>query len=199
MEGRMAKESLVVNGYKVPSGYSGASVRRACELVIAEPGIKQRDLLERSVMYSGINLSTAGWITSPGPKSPATLLWDRHKEGIFRCYPNAFTEIATGAQDALFDAIMNDVRLSLRGVKYRPAVGDLVGADDTVGKRWTEGIFIGYSFNRGIPSPTLYNTIEDIIAARPPCKIGDQVFMDIIENGTGRRVFEWRFGKIHPL
>lgn len=194
----MAKERPVVNGYVVPGGYGGVAVRRACELVIAEPGIKQKDLLERSVQYSGINYGTAGWLTSPGPRSPATLLWDRRKEGVFRCYPNAFTDQVVGAEAALFDRIMNQTRLSLRGW-WRPKVGDLIVAHNSLGLPYThQGIFIGYSLTRGVPAPALYNSIEEIIEARPSCKISDRVLVDILENGTGRRVHVVVWG-LQPL
>lgn len=102
----MAKNKLVVNGYSVPSGFSGVAVRRACELVLEHPGITQVKLLEEAVHTSGLNFSTAGWITSPGRKSPACILWDRRKEGVFKCYPNAFTAHVTGSQDALFSEIV---------------------------------------------------------------------------------------------
>jgi len=39
----MAKQRIVVNGYPVPTGFSGVAVRRACELVVASPGIRQAD------------------------------------------------------------------------------------------------------------------------------------------------------------
>lgn len=193
----MAKERLVVNGYTVPGGFSGIAVRRACETVLANPGVTQKDLLEEAVRYSSLNLGTAGWITSPGPKSPATLLWDRQKEKVFKCYPNEHTEKVVGAEAALFDEIMNQTRLNLRGLRYLPKVGDLVRCYNPVSHRgYAEGLFIGYSLTRGTPTPALYNTIEEIIEARPPCKIGDQIFMDIIQNGTGRRIWEWRFGNV---
>jgi len=193
----MAKERPVVNGYVVPGGFGGIAVRRACELVIAEPGIKQTDLLERSAQYSMINFSTAGWLTSPGPRSPATLLWDRRKEGVFRCYPNAFTDQMVGAEAALFDEIMNQTRLSFRGVKYRPKVGDLVALTAAIDdKVFAEGLFIGYSFGKMQPNDPLYNSVEEIIETRPRCSIGDRVVMDVIENGTGRRLKHWMFRNV---
>ena len=51
----MSKEQLVVNGYKVPGGYSGAAVRRACELIIENPGITQKEVLDAAEeMLEGI-------------------------------------------------------------------------------------------------------------------------------------------------
>jgi hypothetical protein len=200
----MAKERLVINEYVVPGGSSGVAVRRACETVLANPGITQKDLLEEAVKFSGLNLSTAGWLTSPGNpwngKSPATRLWERRKEGVFRCYPNEHTDKVVGAEAALFDEIMNQTRRGVdRGVKYRPKVGDLVKLDNSLGKTYAEGLFIGYSFGRmeGFNDP-LYNSIEAIIEARPRCTRGDRVYMDIVENGTGRRLKHWFFDLVQP-
>ena len=194
----MAKVKTIVNGYTVPGGYSGVAVRHACETVIANPGITQKDLLEAAVKFSGINFSTAGWITSPGPKSPATLLWDRQKEKVFKCYPNEHTDKVIGAETALFDEVMNQTRLSFRGVKYRPAVGDLVSLGDSVGGVYSEGLFIGYSFGRMASSDPIYNSVEAITETRPRCIYGDRVFMDVVEYGTGRRLKHWMFGTVRP-
>jgi hypothetical protein len=194
----MAKERLVVNGYIVPGGYGGAAVRRACETILENPGITQKDLLQEAVRFSGINLSTAGWITSPGPKSPATLLWDRRKEGTFKCYPNEHTEGVVGAEAALFDEIMNGVRLQLRGVVYRPVPGELVSFLDIDGTPYSTGLLIGYSFGRHNLSDPIFNSIDDIIKARPSCRYGDRVNLDIIENGTGRRMKTWMLGNVQP-
>jgi len=198
----MAKERPVVNGYVVPGGFGGVAVRRACEFILEQPGVAQGHVLEEAVRYSGINYGNASWITSPGNpwngKSPATRLWDRRKEGTFKCYPNAFTDQVVGAEAALFDEIMNQTRLSFRGVKYRPKVGDLVVAHNSLGLPYAQGIFIGYSLTRGVPAPALYNSIEEIIEARPSCKISDRVLVDILENGTGRRVHVVVWG-LQPL
>jgi hypothetical protein len=194
----MAKERLVVNGYIVPGGYGGAAVRRACETILENPGITQKDLLQEAVRFSGINFSTAGWITPPGPKSPATLLWDRRKEGTFKCYPNEHTEGVVGAEAALFDEIMNGVRLQLRGVVYRPVPGELVSFLDIDGTPYSTGLLIGYSFGRHNLSDPIFNSIDDIIKARPSCRYGDRVNLDIIENGTGRRMKTWMLGNVQP-
>lgn len=92
----------VIGGYRVPGGSSGAAVRKACEIVLAQPGIRQAKLLDDVVKFSRLNLSTAGWITSPGPKSPACILWDRRKEGgVFCCFPNEFTPQCAGSLEAM--------------------------------------------------------------------------------------------------
>ena len=195
----MAKVKTIVNGYTVPGGYSGVAVRHACETVLKNPGITQKDLLEAAVKCSGLNLGTAGWITSPGPKSPATLLWDRRKEGVFKCYPNEHTEKVIGAEVALFDEVMGQAQRGFRGVKYRPKVGDLILLTAALdGKVFAEGLFIGYSFGRMSDSDPLYNTVEEIVEARPRCSYGDQVFMDYIENGSGRRRKHWMFANVRP-
>jgi hypothetical protein len=198
----MAKVKTIVNGYTVPGGFGGVAVRRACEFILERPGIAQKHVLEEAVHYSGINFSTAGWLTSPGNpwngKSPATRLWDRRKEGVFSCYPNEHTEGVVGAQAALFDEIMNQTRLQLRGVKYRPTPGELVSFAHVYGEVYSTGMFIGYHFGDHLGAGPALSSIEDIIAARPDCKIGDRVRAVIIENGTGRRMMTWMLGKIQP-
>lgn len=199
----MAKERLVVNEFVVPGGLGGVAVRRACELVLERPGISQKELLMLAVEYSGLNFSTAGWITSPGNpwsgKSPATRLWDRRKEGVFSCYPNAFTDKVLDAQSALFDETVNQIRLQLRGTKFRPNPGDLVSLIDTMGNAYSEGFVVGYSYGRMHMSDPVFNSIEAIIEARPHTVRGDRAFLDIIENGTGRQVKHWMLGNIRPL
>jgi len=192
----MAKEQLVVNGYRVPGGRGGVAVRRACEMVAALPGITQKALLAEAIRYSGLNGSTTCWITSPGSKSPAGLLWDRNKEGVFKCYPNKFTEEVVGAQAALFDEIMNITRLQLRGAKFRPVPGDLVNFHNVNGDPYATGFFIGYGFGRHEPGDPIFSSIDDIIKARPPCRVGDRVDLNIIENGTGHLKKAWMLGNV---
>jgi hypothetical protein len=192
----MAKEQLVVNGYRVPGGHGGVAVRRACEMVAALPGITQKELLAEAIRYSGLSASTAGWITSPGSKSPAGLLWDRHREGVFKCYPNEHTERVVGAQAALFDEIMNITRLQHRGAKFRPVPGDLVNFHSFIGDPYVTGFFIGYGFGRHEPGDPIFSSIDDIIKARPPCRVGDRVDLNIIENGTGHLKKAWMLGNV---
>lgn len=88
----MAKVKEIVGGYTVPGGRGGAAVAYACQLVLKNPGIKQGDIHADASFWAGLNFSTAGWISSPGPKSPAGILWDRRKVGRgYRCYPNELT------------------------------------------------------------------------------------------------------------
>ena len=94
----------VVGGYKIPGARGGAAVRRACEIIVAEPGIAQSDLLKRVTGFANINLSTAGWITSPAANSPAGILWERRKVGrSFHCYPNEYTPTVTGSTNAMVE------------------------------------------------------------------------------------------------
>ena len=91
----MAKKAAeIINGYKVPGARGGAAVARACQLIIQNPGIKQGDLLDQVTNWAKLNNSTASWITSPGPKSPAERLWSRQKVGrAFGCFPNEYTHL----------------------------------------------------------------------------------------------------------
>ena len=84
---------LVIGGYNVPGGAGRVAVAAAVDLIKQNPGVKQVDVQKHAVRFSGLNDSTAGWVTSPGVKSPATVLWDRRKEGVFRCYPNENTAL----------------------------------------------------------------------------------------------------------
>ena len=77
-------------------------------------------------------------------------------------------------------------------------IGDLVSLGDSVGGDYSEGLFIGYSFGRMSDSDPLYNSVEEIVEARPRCSYGDQVFMDYIENGSGRRRKHWMFANVRP-
>jgi len=100
----MAK--LIINNYTMPGKKGGIAVRKACAMILENPGHKQGDVLEYAANFAGINRGTATWLTSPGDKSPATLLWDRRPEGRgYHLYPNEFTE--QGA-DGLVEAVKED-------------------------------------------------------------------------------------------
>ena len=120
------KNALIIGGYKIPGGYGGAAVLKACEIIRNEPGIKQGDLLERVTRWAGLNYSTATWINTPGPKSPSGLLWERRKEGRgYKCYPNAHTESTPDARIALKEVIVAEINKS-RNFAGWPVPGDLV-------------------------------------------------------------------------
>ena len=138
----MAKKAAeIINGFKIPGGRGGAAVLRACQMVRQNPGIKQADLINHVTSWANLNLSTAGWITSPGPKSPAEILWDRRKEGRgFKCYPNEHTPDI-------------DPRVSLRAIVTKefdaewvpagsPVPGDLVSVKTYSGT--SMGLLVGY-------------------------------------------------------
>jgi len=150
---------LVIGGYSVPGGAGRIAVAAAVDLIKRYPGVKQVDVQKHAVRFSGLNSSTAGWVTSPGVKSPATILWDRRKEGVFRCYPNENT--------ALFN--LDPVQLASDLCKREMAesiqvkVGDLVQVKTY---RATEpGILVGFrlyggwdfqQFSKGTPAGGIF-------------------------------------------
>lgn len=96
------KDREVIGGYIVPTRASGAAVRMACELIVAEPGIRQSDLLNKVVYYVGLNHGTAGWIVTPGQKSPAGNLWiRRYEDRSYHCYPNEHTPACKGSVETM--------------------------------------------------------------------------------------------------
>ena len=194
----MAKEKTIVNGYTVPGGYGGVAVRRACETVLAHPGITQNELLADAVACSGLNLGTAGWLTSPGNpwngKSPTTRLWERRKEGVFRCYPNEFTDKVVGSQGAILEELIRFTSTACK--KNRPpAVGDLVEVrpgDYLLNK----SMVLGFTFGA---DETLYSTVGDALgAAGSGIKWQDRIGVSLLEAGgnnkihSGSLVWEYR-------
>ena len=184
----MAKEKTIVNGYTVPGGYGGVAVRRACETVLAHPGITQNELLADAVACSGLSLSTAGWLTSPGNpwngKSPATRLWERRKEGVFRCYPNEFTDKVVGSQGAILEELIRFTSTACK--KNRPpAVGDLVEVrpgDYLLNKSMVLGFTLG-------ADKTLYSTVGDALgAAGSGIKWQDRIWVSLVEAGGNNKI-----------
>ena len=100
---------MIINGYKIPGGKGGLAVRIAAELIIKNPGIKQGELLERACLLSELNLSTAGWITTPGKdRSPAEKLWTRQKIGRGFClFPNEWTQAAADGVRSAYSELVN--------------------------------------------------------------------------------------------
>lgn len=195
-----AKEKTIVNGYTVPGGYSGFAVRRACETVLANPGITQKELLADAVMCSGLasGAGTAGWIVSPGNpwngKSPATRLWERRKNDVFRCYPNEFTPEVIGSQDSILEELLRFTSTAYK--KNRPpAVGDLVEVrpgDYLLNKSMVLGFTLG-------EDKILYPTVEDALATRKnSIKHWERVGVTLMEAGgsnkihSGSLVWEYR-------
>ena len=186
----MAKEKTIVNGYTIPGGYSGVAVRRACETVLANPGITQKQLLAEAVMCSGLAASTAGWIVSPGNpwngKSPATRLWDRRvvPGHVFRCYPNEFTDKAMGSQDAILEELLRFTSAACK--KNRPpAVGDLVEVrpgDYLLNKSMVLGFTLG-------EDKVLYPTVGDALATRKnSIKHWERVWVSLVEAGGSNKI-----------
>lgn len=127
---------MVINGFKIPGGKGGLAVRIAADLIAKNPGIKQAELLSRACNQVELNLSTSGWITSPGCKSPAMKLWTRKKDGRSFClYPNEWTqEVAQSLSRVFFDYVNKNTaqdRLSLaKWFGREPRVGDLLQLDN---------------------------------------------------------------------
>ena len=120
------KEALIIGGYKVPGARGGVAVLKACQLVRDNPGIKQGDLVDEATRWANLNLSTATWITTPGPKSPAGILWDRRKEGRgYRCYPNEHTSSAPDARVPLQKLILGEFD-QMWTAAGKPVPGDLI-------------------------------------------------------------------------
>lgn len=122
----MARERIVINGYAVPWGKSGIAVRKACEIVLEEPGIPQGDLMERCAKFSGLSVSNSTWLVSPGATSPATILWERKRIGRkYHCYPNDFTCNLSGATEYKVTEWLRSSKKCVRG-NVLPKRGDIV-------------------------------------------------------------------------
>jgi hypothetical protein len=191
----MAKDKLIVNGYKVPSAWSGVAVRYACERVLASPGISQVDLLQESTTVSGLNIGTAGWLTSPGPKSPATLLWDRRKERVFRCYPNEFTEKVTGYLGAIREEI---TRFTLGRCKMNrvPEIGELVQVRSGDGYHHHEGVVLGFVAG---DDPALHPSVTAALSSMVAPRHYQRVGVALMETGTNKIHYDALGWEYRPL
>ena len=158
-------EKITVGGWTVPGGKAGIAVRRACELIIANPGISQAELLMLAVEFSGTNRAHMTWLTSPDAKrperSPVGRLWERRKEGTWRCYPNAFTSQLSGAQEALKAYRIEEVRKEFRSAGGLPAPGSrvIVKVMGYAGMETRRGIFLGVTWGEHAAS-----TPEELVA-----------------------------------
>ena len=145
----MAKVKEVIGGYNVPGGKGGAAVARACQLILQNPGIKQGDIHEQAAHWSGLNHSTANWITSPGSKSPAAILWDRRKAGRgFRCYPNEHTDKLGDPRPRLRTEILKDFDREWASAG-RPQPGQLVRIMSWDKSSSEIGLLLGFDLTRG--------------------------------------------------
>ena len=144
----MAKVKEVIGGYTVPGGKGGAAVAQACQLILQNPGIKQGDIHEQAAHWAGLNHSTANWLTSPGSKSPAAILWDRRKEGRgFRCYPNEHTDKLGDPRIRLRQELLKEFDREW-GNSGRPNPGELVRVRNYGGTSEV-GLLLGFSLFRG--------------------------------------------------
>ena len=143
------KPAEIVNGYKVPGGRGGAAVAKACQLIIQNPGIKQGDVLDQVTNWAKLNHSTANWITSPGPKSPAERLWSRQKVGRgFCCFPNEYTHLLGDPRIRLQAEVIRDFDGDWKTVGS-PHPGDLVRYfrprwDENSAQESTLGLMVGF-------------------------------------------------------
>lgn len=144
----MTKVKEVIGGYVVPGGRGGAAVARACQLILQNPGIKQGDIHEQAAEWAGLNHSTASWIGSPGPKSPAGILWDRWKEGRgFKCYPNDLTDKLGDPRIRLRQELLKEFDKEWKAAGY-PQPGELVRVRNWSGTHEV-GFLLGFCLFRG--------------------------------------------------
>jgi hypothetical protein len=160
----MKKEKTTVGGWTVPGGKAGIAVRKACELVTSNPGISQAELLMLAVEFSGTNRAHMTWLTSPDAKrperSPVGRLWERRKEGTWRCYPNSVTSQLSGSLEALRAYRLEEVRKEFRVAGGLPAPGSRVVVQ-VVGWGAMEprrGIFLGVTWGDHNAS-----TVEELV------------------------------------
>ena len=123
-------QKLVIGGYTVPGGVGRVAVAAAVDLIKRYPGVKQADVQRHAVRFSGLHDSTAGWVTTPGPKGPSGHLWNRRKEDVFRCYPNENTALFNLDPVELAKEI---VKRSFAEILHKP--GELVEVEDYRGKK----------------------------------------------------------------
>lgn len=150
---------LVIDGYVIPGGVSRVAVAAAVDLIKRNPGVKQLEVQKHAVLFSGLNGSTAGWITGPGDKGPLGHLWDRRKEGVYRCYPNEHTALFTLDPVQLASDLCK--RQMTEDVTVRP--GDLVEVKTYRGVE--TGILVGFrlygdwqfqQFVKGTPAASIF-------------------------------------------
>jgi hypothetical protein len=157
----MARENLIVNGYKVPGGWGGIGVRRACEIIIKRPGIRQIDLFNELVLYTRLHAGTSKWMVTPN-SGPAMRLWSRQKVGRgFCCYPNEFTHLVTGAEKLGKELWLHDQRRNCElHLKFEPKVGELICFEDRTSIKLVH--FSGWTFYSGLPTKRVFQTIEEM-------------------------------------
>jgi hypothetical protein len=159
----MSRVRIVINGYPVPWGKSGVAVTKACEIVLAEPGVAQAELMNRATEFANISNTNSSWIVSPGEHSPALLLWDRKRIGRkYHCYPNEFTSALGGASEARANEWLRANKGIVRGDQV-PRKGDLVEVKNMrIFSPWSQfsgkALFLGWSNGS---SETVTETLEE--------------------------------------
>jgi hypothetical protein len=135
------KTKIEVNGFKIPGEFGAVALWKALFNVLNNPGISQTYQLQDAANFSSLNHSTLGWLTSPGPKSPAEKLWDRRKEGVFCLYPNQWTQKA-------FDLIPHPDTILTEYMKSRarkcPIFKEGDNVTERIGDQVRKGTFLRY-------------------------------------------------------
>ena len=145
----MASASLVINGYKIPSGRSGNAVRYGAHLLSENPGMKMSEFLPAVAKFSNLNESHAGWLTSAKIGSPATTLWRRQHEGQYRLYLQPGAEVLVGTHISIDQCYIDLCHKRMKALKIN--FGDLVEINVWDQRTLTEtkknGVLIDYRSN----------------------------------------------------
>lgn len=120
-------KKLEINGYKIPGARGSMALWKALYNVLNNPGISQQHQSADCASFSGLNQSTMMWLTSPGPRSPAEILWDRRKEGTFRLYPNEWTQKALDIVPHPNDTLTAEMKKRIANKRFLP--GDRLHQD----------------------------------------------------------------------
>jgi hypothetical protein len=183
-----------INGWKTQYGVGGIAVRKACELILQNPGIPQQELFDRAVKFSGLNRSTATWIVSPKhARSPAGKLWERRKDGVFRCYPNNFTGLFVGAIEARKSDLEDFILKARHEYTDRSLkTGDLVNVNhaDFMEIPPKQGILVGWvcpqsphRYHRSSDQDPIIGTFFDAVDAVINGEYFTNIWPMILENG----------------
>lgn len=135
-----------VNGYKIPGQRGGTALWKALYNVLNNPGISQKHQLADAASFSSLNHSTLGWLTSPGANSPAGKLWDRRKEGVFRLYPNEWTQTALDLIPHPDQVLSEEIRRRVQSTKRFKAGDRLL---ETVSGDQRHVTFVKYAVSDG--------------------------------------------------
>ena len=139
-------KKIEVNGYKIPGQRGGIALWKALYNVLNNPGISQKHQLADAASFSSLNHSTLGWLTSPGTNSPAGKLWDRRKEGVFRLYPNQWTQNAFDHIPHPDEVLSKEMRLRVKDTKLFKTGDCLL---ETVGPSQRRVTFVNYAVSDG--------------------------------------------------